>query len=264
MNGLVDLFRGGRVAVLTGAGCSTESGIPDYRGAGARPRSPIQHTDFIKHESTRRRYWARSMVGWPRLARAVPNRAHRALAQLEPRTTGLVTQNVDRLHHKAGSRNVLELHGALADVRCLDCGVLEAREALQARMRALNPAVDDEPVATNPDGDAELPASVIEGFRIPSCEACGGVLMPDVVFFGGSVPRPRVDAAFSMVDTADALVVVGSSLAVFSGYRFVLRARDRKIPIAIVNRGATRGDEHAMLRIDGSAGDVLAAVVECL
>src|SRR6185503_14253464 len=154
------LLRGKRIAILTGAGCSTESGIPDYRGPSARPRSPIQHRDFVLHEATRRRYWARSALGWPRMANARPNAAHRAIAELESRgvLSGLITQNVDRLHHKAGSRDVLELHGALADVRCLDCGALESRDALQARIDELNPSFSDTNVAIAPDGDAELPA----------------------------------------------------------------------------------------------------------
>jgi len=257
-------FRSGRVAILTGAGCSTESGIPDYRGPQTRahPRKPIQHRDFVEHEATRRRYWARSAIGWPRMASARPNAAHHAIAELEQRgrVTGLITQNVDRLHHKAGSRDVLELHGALADVCCMQCGEHEPREDLQGRILELNPSFSVDDVAVAPDGDAELAAALIDGFRVPACLVCGGVLKPDVVFFGGSVPRERVDAAFAMLDAASALVVVGSSLAVFSGYRFVLRARDRRTPIAIVNRGETRGDPHAALRIDALAGEVLPVI----
>ncbi len=233
---LTEFIRGKRLAVLTGAGCSTESGIPDYRGAGAqaRARTPIQHRDFVEHEGTRKRYWARSTIGWPRMAASEPNAAHRAIAELERlgRLTGLITQNVDRLHHKAGSRDVLELHGALADVRCMACGEIEARGHLQDRLLADNPsfrAPDAANAATTPDGDAELAAST-DDFRVPACVACGGVLKPDVVFFGGSVPRERVSAAFAVLDAADALLVVGSSLAVFSGYRFVLRARDKTSP----------------------------------
>ncbi len=259
-------FRSGPVAVLTGAGCSTESGIPDYRGPETkhRPRNPIQHREFVGSEATRRRYWARSAMGWPRMAGARPNDAHHALAALGAagHLTGLITQNVDRLHTKAGSRDVLELHGALAEVRCLDCGVRESRDALQLRILELNPTLSAREVQFAPDGDAELPPEVIDGVQVPPCLACEGVLMPDVVFFGGSVPKERVEAAFAKVDAATALVVVGSSLTVFSGYRFVLRARDRGLPIAIVNRGESRGDPHAALRIDAMAGEVLPALAE--
>ena len=263
---LVELMRSGPACVLTGAGCSTESGIPDYRGPGSKPRNPIQHRDFVEKEATRRRYWARSAIGWPRMAGAKPNAAHDAIARLESagHLTGLITQNVDRLHHKAGSREVLELHGALAEVRCLECNVCESRDDLQARMLELNPNLHHVEVETAPDGDAELSSSVIEEFRVPPCMMCGGVLKPDVVFFGGSVPRDRVESAFAMLDRASALVVVGSSLAVFSGFRFVLRAKERNIPVAIVNRGETRGDPHAALRIDGRAGEVLPALTAAL
>lgn len=254
----------GRVALLTGAGCSTESGIPDYRGpeSRARTRNPIQHRDFVEHEATRRRYWARSALGWPRMASAKPNAAHLAIAELERRgrITGVITQNVDRLHHKAGSRDVLELHGALADVRCMQCDEREARDHLQTRILETNPRLTAAPVEIAPDGDAEVSTSALDDFRVPACLVCGGVLKPDVVFFGGNVPRERVDAAFAMLDVADALVVVGSSLAVFSGYRFVLRARDKNIPIGIVNRGETRGDAHARVLVDGLAGEVLPAL----
>jgi NAD-dependent SIR2 family protein deacetylase len=255
----------GRVAILTGAGCSTESGIPDYRGpeSRARTRTPIQHREFVDDESTRRRYWARSAIGWPKMAAARPNAAHLAIAELERRgrVTGVITQNVDRLHHKAGSRDVLELHGALADVRCLSCDEREARDHLQARILAANPAIADARFIAAPDGDAEVPVETVSSFAIPACLVCGGVLKPDVVFFGGSVPRERVESAFAMLDAADALLVVGSSLAVFSGYRFVLRARDKNIPIAIVNQGETRGDPHAAVRIDGRAGEVLTRLI---
>ena len=266
MSGLETLLRGARIAALTGAGCSTESGIPDYRGEGARPRTPIQHQEFVRDESTRRRYWARSTIGWRRIAEARPNAAHRALAELEAggHLTGLVTQNVDGLHQKAGSHDVLELHGSLAAVRCLGCDRTARRDAVQRRLVELNPALGEATATPTPDGDAEVAADVVDGFVVPACDACGGVLKPDVVFFGGSVPKARVDAAFSMVDAADVLLVVGSSLAVFSGYRFVLRARDRGIPIAIVNRGPTRADAMATLHVDELAGEVLPAVVQAL
>ncbi len=268
LDDLASLMRKGRVAILTGAGCSTESGIPDYRGPETRrrARNPIQHKDFVEKEATRRRYWARSTIGWPRMSSARPNAAHEAIAELEThgRLTGLITQNVDRLHHKAGSRDVLELHGALADVRCLACEERETRDHLQARILELNPDFAAANVEIAPDGDAELPASMVEGFRIPACLVCGGVLKPDVVFFGGSVPRERVESAFAVLDAASALVVVGSSLAVFSGFRFVLRARDKGIPVAIVNQGETRGDPHAVVRVDGRVGEVLPALARAV
>ncbi len=262
---LLSMILRGRAVLLTGAGCSTESGIPDYRGPESRmrPRNPIQHRDFVDHESTRRRYWARSAIGWPKMAAAIPNAAHFAIAELERRgrIAGVITQNVDRLHHKAGSRAVLELHGALADVRCLKCDQREARDHLQTRILAMNPNLANADVRIAPDGDAEVPAELIDAFVVPACVVCGGVLKPDVVFFGGSVPRDRVESAFEMLDSADALVVVGSSLAVFSGFRFVLRARDKNIPIAIVNQGETRGDPYAHVRVDGRASEVLAALI---
>jgi NAD+-dependent protein deacetylase sirtuin 4 len=266
---LAELLRGKAVLALTGAGLSTESGIPDYRGpeALARPaRRPIQGPDFEKSEAVRKRYWARSALGWEQMRLAQPNRGHRALASLEQRATviRIVTQNVDRLHHKAGSRKVTELHGALAEVACLACGALEDRDALQARLLALNPGWTSLSVTTAPDGDAELPADRLEGFRVAACTACGGVLKPRVVFFGDKVPPPVVGEAFAAVDAAELLLVVGSSLAVYSGYRFLRRAVERRIPVAIVNRGPVRGEEHAALKVDASAGATLDALAHAL
>jgi len=256
---LVQLIRGRRIAILTGAGCSTESGIPDYRGPGTRERArnPIQHRAFVSDPIARARYWARSAIGWRLFATVEPNPAHRAIAALEEcgLITGLVTQNVDRLHHRAGSRNVVELHGALAEVHCLGCEGRESRDALQLRILELNPRFIHATAELAPDGDAEL--ELVEGFRVPPCLACGGVLKPDVVFFGDNVPRPRVEQAFAIADAADVLLVVGSSLTVFSGYRFVLRATERNQPVAIVNLGETRGDPHARIRIDAAAGDIM-------
>jgi NAD-dependent SIR2 family protein deacetylase len=252
---------GRHVAVLTGAGVSTDSGIPDYRGAG-RParRAPVQHAEFVRHATTRRRYWARSMVGWPRFRDFRPNPTHAALRRLEVAgaTTGLITQNVDRLHTKAGQERVVELHGALAEVVCLGCGAREDRDALQERLVAANPGFDAGAVQLAPDGDADYEPA--ETFAVPACVACGGVLMPDVVFFGGSVPRERVAESYAMVDGADGLLVVGTSLAVFSGFRFARRAAERGIPIAIVNRGETRADGMAAVRIDAAVGEVLPEV----
>ena len=286
---LVELVRGRRVVVLTGAGCSTESGIPDYRGPETPPRTrpPIQHREFVDRAEMRRRYWARSTLGWSRFSAARPNTAHAALAALEQRgaVAGLITQNVDSLHSAAGSATVVELHGALARVRCLACDAITTRDALQARLLAANPQWGDRTalpfgsaagrgdpptgertrsVVLAPDGDSDLPDELVAAFAVVDCEACGGTLMPDVVFFGGSVPRATLDAAWSLFDRAEALLVVGSSLAVFSGYRFVRRAAEHGIPVAILNRGPTRGDELAAVRVDARAGAALTALAAAL
>lgn len=267
MDGSIEALRqlldGRRVVVLTGAGCSTESGIPDYRGpeTARRARNPVQYRAFTSDPVARRRYWARSMIGWPRFAAARPNPAHRALAEAEAAgaITGVITQNVDRLHQAGGSRRVVELHGALGEVRCLDCGAITSRAALQRRLEADNPGWRDRPAALAPDGDADAETTPSD-FLDPCCEACAGVLKPNVVFFGESVPAPVVAAAFDLFDDAEALLVVGSSLAVFSGYRFVRRAAERGLPIGIVNLGESRGDRFAAARIDGAAGQILPAL----
>lgn len=262
---LAELLEGRRVCVLTGAGISTESGIPDYRGPTAPPRKrpPIQHRDFLEDAATRARYWARSLLGWPRFRDFEPNEAHRALARWHASgaLTGLITQNVDRLHQKAGHPGVLELHGALAEVRCLACEVRLDRDALQRVLERLNPHALDWKHTLMADGDAELPDSVIERFTVPSCGGCGGVLKPDVVFFGDSVPRARVEDAFARLDAAEVLLVVGSSLTVFSGYRFVLRAKERGVPVAVINLGPTRADADATLKVEGRAGELLPELV---
>ncbi len=256
------------MVVLTGAGCSTESGIPDYRGPGtrARARNPIQHMEFLSRPEVRARYWARSLLGWPRFSMARPNAAHLALAELERdgHVLGLITQNVDRLHHAAGSARVIELHGALAEARCLSCGEREARVELQERLLALNPGFLEQQVELRPDGDAELPVEAVRSFRVADCTRCGGVLKPDVVFFGDNVPRPTVEAAFAMLEEADALLVVGSSLAVFSGYRFVLRAAERHMPIGMINLGESRGDSVADVRVEARVGEVLPQLASAL
>jgi NAD-dependent SIR2 family protein deacetylase len=267
---LAELARGRRVVALTGGGCSTESGIPDYRGIDTppRPRAPLQHREFVDKEVNRRRYWARSLLGWPRLAAARPNEGHRAIAALESAGifAGVITQNVDSLHTVAGSANVVELHGALARVRCLACGDVTSRTALQDRLLAANATwpARARMATIAPDGDVDLPDALVEDFRVVACTACDGVLMPDVVFFGGSVPRATLDAAWALFDQAELLLVIGSSLTVFSGYRFVRRAAERGVPIAILNRGPTRGDEHAQLRIDARCGDALPVLVRAL
>jgi NAD-dependent SIR2 family protein deacetylase len=263
---LCALLRGKAVVALTGAGLSTESGIPDYRSpaALARVRRPIHGPEFVRSEAVRRRYWARSALGWERMRRAEPNLGHRALASLERCgvVTHVITQNVDRLHRKGGSRNVTELHGALAEVRCLACGVLEDRDALQERILALNPGWTSHDGPTAPDGDADLPPDRIERFVVPACTRCGGVLKPAVVFFGDNVPRAVVDEAFGAADAAEVLLVIGSSLAVFSGYRFLRRAVERGTLVAIVNRGPVRGEEHASLKIEESTGATLGALAQ--
>jgi len=247
--------------VLSGAGCSTESGIPDYRGPGTerRARNPMQYRAFMADPLARARYWARSFVGWPRFAAARPNAAHHALAELERagRVVGVITQNVDRLHQVAGTARVVELHGALAEVYCLNCDAREPREALQQRLREQNPHFVEQNVEIAPDGDAELPVELVADFRVASCRSCGGTLKPDVVFFGENVPKPVVDQAWGMFRSAEALLVVGSSLAVFSGFRFVREAKRCGMPVAIVNVGPTRGDALCDVRVERLAGPAL-------
>lgn len=257
---LVRLLRGRRVLALTGAGISTESGIPDYRGPGRAPRNPIQHREFMRSDVVRRRYWARAFFGHERFSRAQPNDGHRALATLERRgpVVGVVTQNVDGLHQQAGSEQVIELHGALRRVRCLDCTLIEPREALQERLRELNPGHESAfAAAPAPDGDADLPAEAEAAFRVAGCLRCGGLLKPDVVFFGDNVERSLVDQAFAWVEASEVLLVLGSSLTVFSGFRFVRRARELGRTVVIVNRGETRGDALADLCVDERLGQLL-------
>lgn len=263
---LAELFSGRRVAILTGAGLSTASGIPDYRGPGTlrRARNPIQYKEFCESAATRRRYWARSVVGWQRVSAASPNPAHRAITELERRGVahGVITQNVDRLHHRAGSQTVVELHGALAEVVCMGCGALTSRSQLQQSLSARNPGWAELSAQPAPDGDADLSRDVAS-FDVPTCE-CGGTLKPHVVFFGESVPRPRVERAFGLVNGADALLVAGTSLAVFSGYRFVRRAAAIGLPIGVVNLGPSRGDVHANVRVSGRVEEVLPVLADRL
>lgn len=255
------MLKGARLAILTGAGVSTDSGIPDYRSPGRPSRRSIQHQEFVNSEAWRRRYWARSAVGWPHFSKARPSEVHRCITRLEG---PLITQNVDRLHQQAGSGDVIELHGALAEVKCLGCDRRSDRAALQERLVQVNPALATLAVDTRPDGDAELQDDVIDAFVVVDCAACGGVLMPNVVFFGGSVDKALVQAAYAAVDAADALVVLGTSLTVFSGYRFVRRASERGTPVVIINRGPTRGDPLASHRIDAPLGEVLPALLGLL
>lgn len=266
---LTNLLRGRRVVALSGAGISTESGIPDYRGPETRRRAtnPIQYNAFAGDEAARRRYWSRSLVGWPRTAAARPNAGHRALARLEAAgcLRGVITQNVDSLHQAAGARRVVDLHGDLGTVRCLGCDGCTSRTAMQRRLRTANPDWHAEAARLTPDGDADLKGAAPEaGFRVPACTACGGILKPDVVFFGEHVPAARTQAAWALFEEAEALLVVGSSLTVYSGYRFVLRAAKTGVPVGIVNLGPTRGDDAAAVRLNARLGDALPALAERL
>lgn len=252
--------------MLTGAGCSTESGIPDYRGKGRpeRPRAPIQHDAFIRSAAVRRRYWARATVGWERFSTCRPNPAHRGLAALEEqgRIVGVITQNVDRLHRDAGSRRVVELHGALADVVCLGCGRMGARAELHDRLLDENPGWLACASGLAPDGDAEIADDHVERFRVVDCGSCGGPLKPHVVFFGGSVAPATLSAAWTLFEEADALLVLGSSLAVYSGFRFARRAVADGKAIAIVNQGPTRADDLPIeVRLDVRLGELLPRLV---
>ena len=256
-----------RVFALTGAGCSTASGIPDYRNDDGewKRQPPVMIQAFRAQDAVYRRYWARAYSGWPRLTAAAPNAAHRAFAAWEAAGTlcQLVTQNVDGLHQRAGSRAVIDLHGRLDVVVCLGCGDRTSRAAVQETMAAANPVWRAE-AATAPDGDADIDAATIESFAAPRCERCDGRLKPDVVFFGENVPRDRYEHACEALAGADALLVAGSSLMVYSGYRFVRLAHEAGLPIALVNRGRTRADDLAELKIEGDVGSTLTAAVAAI
>ena len=256
------LERHPRLFVLTGAGCSTESGIPDYRDADGewKRTQPITLQAFVGNEHARKRYWARSLVGFRRLSVAVPNEAHRALAALEHqgRVAQLVTQNVDGLHQAAGSRRVIDLHGRIDLVRCLGCGRRTPRAVLQDALAARNPAFAALDALDAPDGDADLEAVAFDTFDVPSCDACGGLLKPDVVFFGEGVPGDRVRQAMDAAGAADAMLVVGSSLMVYSGYRFAAAMAEAGKPIAAVNLGRTRADHLLTLKVADRCGSALA------
>ncbi len=256
------LHRYPRWVVLTGAGISAASGIPTYRNdRGEWQRSePIQHRDFIEQAAKRRRYWARSMAGWGFVGSAQPNAAHRELVRLEQagHITLLATQNVDRLHQRVGHRHVIDLHGRLDRVTCLDCAAMIERAAFQQELESLNPGWSRQVAAQRPDGDADVADAIVEAMQVPDCAACGGMLMPDVVFFGGSVPRGRIAAIEAAIREADALVVLGSSLTVYSGFRFCRMADAMNKPLAIINRGATRADDLAALCIQRDIASTLA------
>ena len=258
MSGLRRLF------VLTGAGCSTASGIPDYRDDEGRWKrnQPVRYHEFLRNERARRRYWARSLAGWPLIAAARPNPSHLALAALERggMVHQLITQNVDGLHQHAGQRRVIDLHGRLAWVDCIDCRLRMPRSAMQALLAGRNPDMAAAPSDPRPDGDAILDPGLEDGFQVPGCPGCGGVLKPGVVFFGENVPRRRVELALQRLRQSDALLVAGSSLSVYSGFRFCREAVSRGIPIALVNRGRTRADALAALKLDSEVGDTLSSL----
>lgn len=255
------LDRHRRLLVLTGAGCSTRSGIPDYRDADGqwKRQPPVTGQAFLGDERVRQRYWARSLLGWPLLAGALPNRAHAALVALEQRgqLELLLTQNVDGLHQAAGSRAVLDLHGRIDAVRCMACPHRQPRAQLQQALLALNPDWAGLAARAAPDGDADLDGRAFSQFRVPACPECGGILKPDVVFFGENVPAARVGQAMAALARAEALLVVGSSLMVWSGYRFALAAAEQGKPIAAVNRGRTRADALLDLKLDADCGESL-------
>lgn len=254
-----------RLFVLTGAGCSTASGIPDYRAADGswKRRPPVTYQAFVGDLATRQRYWARSAVGWPRVAAAQPNAAHLAIAELQHRNvlSMLLTQNVDGLHDKAGSRDVVDLHGRIDTARCLDCGRPEPRERLQVRLLDSNPGWCTTSAATAPDGDADLDNVDTSAFAVPACAHCGGMMKPDVVFFGENVPRERVARGCRALEDSDGLLVVGSSLMVYSGFRFARIAHERGVPIAILTRGTTRADSLAELKVEADCVHALPRAV---
>ncbi len=257
-----------RLFVLTGAGCSTASGIPDYRDEDGdwKRAQPVTGQAFLRDPQTRRRYWARSLLGWPQLAAARPNAAHRALAALEHegRIRLLLTQNVDRLHQAAGSREVIDLHGRIDQLRCTGCGATSPRADYQQRLLALNPAWGTLHAVAAPDGDADLDGRDFSDFRVPDCLDCGELLKPDVVFFGENVPPARVEASMQALAESDALLVVGSSLMVWSGYRFARAAAETGLPIAAINLGRTRADALLQLKIEQPCDTVLPALLESL
>ena len=265
LDALCSLVGAGGVAVLSGAGLSTESGIPDYRGptGSLRRHAPMTYQAFMGDPAARHRYWARSYLGWRQIAGAQPNAGHLAVTALQRDglIAGIITQNVDGLHQAAGATEVIELHGGLDRVVCMSCGLTESRRDIDARLRAANPDFDASVAAINPDGDADLVDDELAGFRMVPCAWCGSDLVkPDVVFFGENVPRPRVDRCFELVERARSLLVLGSSLTVMSGLRFVRRAAAIGTPVAIVNQGQTRGDELATLLVDAPLGQVLPAL----
>jgi NAD-dependent SIR2 family protein deacetylase len=265
LDAVAELLRGRHTAVLTGAGLSTDSGIPDYRGKGAPVRTPMNFETFISDERARKRYWAGSHVGWHRFRAAEPNLGHRSLARLEHSglISGVITQNVDGLHTRAGSRHVVDLHGSLDLVVCLDCGQAFGRDSVAARLEAANPTLaTTDAVRTAPDGDADV--SDIDAFTIPDCSVCGGMLKPNVVFFGELVPTVKFTEATALVSGAEALIIAGSSLFVNSGIRLLEQARRRKLPIVVINLGETKGDGRAMIKLEAGTSESLAGLADRL
>jgi NAD-dependent SIR2 family protein deacetylase len=263
---LLDVVAAGNVLILSGAGLSTESGIPDYRGPTglARSATPMTYQTFTGSATARRRYWARSHLGWRHIARAAPNRGHRAVAELGRRglLAGIITQNVDGLHQAAGASGVTELHGSLHRIACLSCGRRTSRADLHRRLEAANLGwAAGQAAPINPDGDATLDDDATEEFQVVACVSCRGVLKPDVVFFGENVPRPRVEACYALVGRASSVVVLGSSLTVMSGFRYVRHAAKLGSPVVIVNQGPTRGDAYAAATLDAPLGQALTALV---
>ncbi len=257
-----------RLFVLSGAGCSTASGIPDYRDGEGRwkQRMPVTHQAFVSSEQVRQRYWWRSMIGWQRFSQAMPNAAHRALARLENDgwILQLVTQNVDGLHQRAGSRRVIDLHGRLDRVVCLDCGRVASRTRYQAKLEQCNSHIAGVVGRVGPDGDADVDDANVASVRVPGCPLCGGVVKPDVVFFGDAVPRPRVERVRARIEASDGVLVIGSSLMVFSGYRFVRHALESGKPVAAINLGRTRADAELTLKLEADCGTVLEGLVHRL
>ncbi|CAH1164761.1 unnamed protein product [Phaedon cochleariae] len=256
-----------KMLFLTGAGISTESGIPDYRseevGLYARTNhKPIQHMEFIKYPHVQKRYWARNFVGWTTFSKREPNIIHYSICELEKeKISTVVTQNVDNLHYKAGSQNVIELHGTAFRVICLKCEAFYDRHYIQERLIQLNSHITPTSTTIRPDGDVDIPLEIIEGFKPPLCESCGGMLKPDITFFGDNVPRARVEAVKSAVSESDSLLVLGSSLTVFSGYRIVLQALEEGKNVAIINIGPTRADHLVKLKVSAKCGDILPLVI---
>ena len=261
----VDALRGRTLAVLTGAGVSTDSGIPDYRGEGAPVRSPMTFQQFLADLDYRKRYWAGSHLGWKRFSAATPNAGHRALVDLERAgiVDGIITQNVDGLHLRAGSQRVVDLHGSMDRVVCLTCGQYYARGGVADQIAVANPWLESpEAVELSPDGDVEI--KDVAAFVLPECTVCGGILKPDVVFFGEFVPKEKFSEATALLQAADALVIAGSSLVVNSGIRLLEQASRRKLPIVIINRGVTKGDNRASVKIDAGASETLVSLLERL